>query len=552
MGITFDKIQGKVFLHKHKVADIIGVLKLDQTTPQTITGGIPLLTNLTPTTDYMIATKKYVDDNAGGAPGGVDHDIQYNDAGAFGGSSNFAYDGTRLYLYSYLRTDNVLNSDTNIFLGYDVIPAGLSTGGTAYKGLKNINIGHTVGKAITEGYGNVSIGYRAGESVTTGHDSVFIGVDAGRLVTTASYNIILGAAGQKLTGGNCIMMGSGAGVNATTGVNIFSLGVNSFKMGNPTYSVAIGKDAGYNFSAGYSAFIGDASGYNCNGSYNVGIGANSLEGSSSTNTPQYNVAIGFQSSKTIGDVDNNVTIGYRSGYSGPGGGCVFIGANAGYNETGSNKLYIENSNSATPLIYGEFDNNLVKIYGSLYIGDASNYSKFEADGILTMTGTARVLNDLWIDAGGIKAPGSKPASQVDWGIGIAWEFSDGTDDTIIFNMKVPSRMDRSVAPTLKIGWSSGATEKVGVWQLEYLWTKLGEATDAAAQETLETTGTTPVTADGLVVSSFTGIDVPDSDDVCLHCRLKRLGADGDDTLSDTAELHGVCLEFTTNKLGTAT
>ena len=40
-------------------------LKLDQTTPQTITGGIPLLTGLTPTTDYQIATKKYVDDAVG-------------------------------------------------------------------------------------------------------------------------------------------------------------------------------------------------------------------------------------------------------------------------------------------------------------------------------------------------------------------------------------------------------------------------------------------------------------------------------------------------------
>ena len=43
-----------------------GYLKLNQSTPQAITGGIPLLTGLTPTTDYQIATKKYVDDNAGG------------------------------------------------------------------------------------------------------------------------------------------------------------------------------------------------------------------------------------------------------------------------------------------------------------------------------------------------------------------------------------------------------------------------------------------------------------------------------------------------------
>jgi len=39
-----------------------GFLWLDQTTPQTIINWIPLLTGLTPTTDYQIATKKYVDD----------------------------------------------------------------------------------------------------------------------------------------------------------------------------------------------------------------------------------------------------------------------------------------------------------------------------------------------------------------------------------------------------------------------------------------------------------------------------------------------------------
>jgi len=38
-------------------------LHLDQTTPQTIVNGIPLLTGLTPTTDYQLATKKYVDDS---------------------------------------------------------------------------------------------------------------------------------------------------------------------------------------------------------------------------------------------------------------------------------------------------------------------------------------------------------------------------------------------------------------------------------------------------------------------------------------------------------
>ena len=42
------------------------LLRLSQATPQTITGGIPLLTGLTPINDYDISTKKYVDDEISG------------------------------------------------------------------------------------------------------------------------------------------------------------------------------------------------------------------------------------------------------------------------------------------------------------------------------------------------------------------------------------------------------------------------------------------------------------------------------------------------------
>lgn len=54
-----------------------------------------------------------------------------------------------------------------------------------------------------------------------------------------------------------------------------------------------------------------------------------------------------------------------------GSGNVFLGHNAGYNEMGSNKLYIENSDISTPLIYGEFDNNLLQINGTLKIVDGT-------------------------------------------------------------------------------------------------------------------------------------------------------------------------------------
>jgi hypothetical protein len=51
----------------------------------------------------------------------------------------------------------------------------------------------------------------------------------------------------------------------------------------------------------------------------------------------------------------NVFIGFESGFKEiSGSGNIMIGYRAGYNETGSNKLYIANSETATPLIYGNF------------------------------------------------------------------------------------------------------------------------------------------------------------------------------------------------------
>ena len=51
-------------------------------------------------------------------------------------------------------------------------------------------------------------------------------------------------------------------------------------------------------------------------------------------------------------------------------GCVFIGYQAGYNESADNKLYVENSSSTEPLIYGDF---LVNELGLL--GDVGIYTK---------------------------------------------------------------------------------------------------------------------------------------------------------------------------------
>ncbi|MCP4091224.1 MAG: hypothetical protein GY746_15750, partial [Gammaproteobacteria bacterium] len=79
---------------------------------------------------------------------------------------------------------------------------------------------------------------------------------------------------------------------------------------------------------------------------------------------------------------------------------VFLGYMAGYSEHGSNKLYIENSNSSTPLIYGEFDNDIVAVHGSLGIGTDSPGEKLDVSGNIKASGTIQSGSSIVIDGTG--------------------------------------------------------------------------------------------------------------------------------------------------------
>ena len=189
-------------------------------------------------------------------------------------------------------------------------------------------------------------------------------------------------------------------------------------------------------------------------------------------------------------------------------------------------------------------------FNSLTIGDGTtNYTEIKDDGEINLHGTARVYKNEWINPQGLKAPGTKPALAVDWGIGGAWEFSNATDDTIVATVRLPQDMDRTVAMELKIGFASATNTGDVVWQLEYLFLTPNEDTTASAQETLETTQTISTTANGLTIATITGIDLPSSTDQLMRLRIKRLGADGDDTLADDCVLLGCGLRYVADKLG---
>jgi len=143
----------------------------------------------------------------------------------------------------------------------------------------------------------------------------------------------------------------------------------------------VGFQSGYNNSTGYmNSFLGYKSGYNnTSGAGNTFIG--NISGYSTT-TGGLNTIIGDRSGYTNTEGAHNTYLGYKSGFSNvTGSNNVCLGYKAGFYETGSNKLYIHNEATVFPLIYGEFDNNLVRINGKLGIGTSSPTNLLELSSV---------------------------------------------------------------------------------------------------------------------------------------------------------------------------
>jgi trimeric autotransporter adhesin len=144
-----------------------------------------------------------------------------------------------------------------------------------------------------------------------------------------------------------------------------------------------GHYAGYQTTGDHNTFIGSSAGnINTAGSQNTYVGASAGANASASDNTFIGYEAGFQSTGLANTIvgsqagyvssssNYNTYIGYQAGYYNDGGSNVFIGNNAGKGSTSystSNKLYIANSNTTTPLIYGEFNTPMVKINGSLQV-----------------------------------------------------------------------------------------------------------------------------------------------------------------------------------------
>ena len=306
---------------------------------------------------------------------------------------------------------------TNVALG----PSALNLNST---GNGNIAVGSSALGLNSTGNSNIATGDSTLYSNTTGSGNVATGQYALYSNTTGNFNI---AVGNQALNSNTSIMGTigslnGGDGNYTDGIysNVMPVAVSGpFNGSGPTVEVTVvggfvisvtgfeglmgvdfttvftvdsaligGTGTGFTFTVG-SVSAGEANiaiGYvalaqNLNGKYNIAVGVNAL----GTNaTGDYNSAFGSEALWDNIDGSNNSAFGIgaltanlhgsnnsafgREALVGPtGDNNVAIGNRAGYYEAGSNKLYISNTDTTTPLIYGDFSTSALTINGSLAV-----------------------------------------------------------------------------------------------------------------------------------------------------------------------------------------
>ncbi len=215
-------------------------------------------------------------------------------------------------------------------------------------------------------YSNVTDNVGIGTATPTGklHVKGTTIIDSARIVFEHTGGSVLigknaGANDPFSAVANNTFVGNNAGQSFTTGTGNIALGDNALQGASISVeNIAIGTQALSNAS-----IIGVA---------NIGIGSSAGLVSGGTG----NIFMGQSAGSNNNTGNDNIMIGRSTGVTlppSPGSRNVFIGLNAGQNEMGSDKLYINSSaNPGPPLVYGDFFTRLFRINGTLNIN--SSYS----------------------------------------------------------------------------------------------------------------------------------------------------------------------------------
>lgn len=346
--------------------------------------------------------------------------IYVNESVTKGAKGGFAIGGLTNQAKS--STDNFLQlTPDNYFIGQN---AGAHT-----TGLYNSFVGYESGSKNIIGANNVFLGYQSGYNNNASYNT-FIGFQAGLNYTTGNYNTFIGyqaglaSATLKGTGKNNVALGYLAGMSLTTGANNVFIGTEA---GRFTTGAIIDTVKGENTFVGKWAGRENTTGYqNIALGYYAGKGLttnnrNTLVGNNAgevLSTGNANVYLGTYAGREATTGYNNTILGYDAGYQNRTGRCntfvgfqagrgwgavvmgdssVFIGHEAGANEGTSHKLYISNSITSTPLIWGDFKLQYATIHGKLGINTKIPTHQVDVRGQMRITESSSY--DVWIQGG---------------------------------------------------------------------------------------------------------------------------------------------------------
>ncbi|MCB0801868.1 MAG: hypothetical protein KDB74_02120, partial [Flavobacteriales bacterium] len=201
-----------------------------------------------------------------------------------------------------------------------------------------------------------------------------------------------------------------------------NVAIGAVAMGQSTYAgsnVAVGNKAMFgNMTGSGNTAVGQQSMFfNTSGGSNVAIGQEALN---TNKTGSRNVTLGGGAIFTDTSGNNNVAIGHQSGLINYGSSNIFIGYQSAATQTNlSNKLFIENSSSTTPLIYGNFADDSLKIHGILTLDSAKDGSGYTFPGLRGTNGQVLTSNGagktVWEDAEA--SPWNTTGSSINYTIG---------------------------------------------------------------------------------------------------------------------------------------
>lgn len=193
----------------------------------------------------------------------------------------------------------VTSKNDNLFVGTLSEPAG----NQSTVGITNIFIGPSAGRAVTSGSYNISIGDWAGKDIQTNSNSINIGRLAGQNAELGSRSVNIGyLAGQwQRSSFNAVSIGTRAG-----GDNIGS-----------NCSVHIGAYAGeYDHQGDFNIFLGLRAGGQVFGNVddvNLNTAIGRYAGRYMSGNAAFNVILGDNAGRTLGDADNNILVGKSAG-----------------------------------------------------------------------------------------------------------------------------------------------------------------------------------------------------------------------------------------------